>query len=51
MTWSAWEWSNNGSGTSSYTTTNPTNSDDSRLYGTGDVRCQYTKAIIYEVAV
>ena len=51
MTWSAWEWSNNGTGSSSYTTTNPTNSDDNRLYGTGDVRCQYTKAIIYEVAV
>ena len=49
MTWSAWMWSNSGSGSADYTSTNPDNNDDGRLWEHSDVRSQYTKAIIYEV--
>lgn len=51
MTWSSWCWSASGASSSSYTTTNPDNNDDARIWEHSDTRGQHTKAIIYEVSV
>ncbi len=51
MTWRAWMWCANNTGSASWTSTNPTNSDDNRLWEQSDKRAQHTRAIIYEVIV
>ena len=51
MTWSAWMWCANNTGSGSWTTTNPDNNDDNRLWEQSDNRAQHIKAIVYEVLV
>ena len=43
MTWSAWMWCGNNTGSVSWTTTNPDNNDDNRLWEQSDNGNQHIK--------